>query len=63
MSPATFLCNSGRRQSQALKCHIQSVNIYMSQRSVIDRWVECDHILLIHPCPETLCLRARASEM
>jgi hypothetical protein len=30
---------------------------------VVDRWVQCDHILLIHPCPETLCLRARASEM
>jgi hypothetical protein len=42
---------------------IQGVNKYMLQRSVVDRWVQSDHILLIHPCPETLYLRARASEM
>jgi hypothetical protein len=35
----------------------------MLQRSVVDRLVQSDLILLIHPCPETLCLRARASEM
>jgi predicted secreted protein len=34
----------------------------MLQRSAIDRWVQSDHIL-IHPCPETLYLRARALEM
>jgi hypothetical protein len=45
------------------KHYIQSVNKYMLQRSVVDRWVQCDHILLRHPCPETLCLRAWASEM
>jgi hypothetical protein len=33
---------------------IQSVKKYMLQRSVVDRWVQSDHILLIHPCPETL---------
>jgi hypothetical protein len=42
---------------------IQGVNKYMLQRSVVDRLIQCDHILLIHPCPETLCLRARTSEM
>jgi hypothetical protein len=35
----------------------------MLQRSVVDRYVHCDHILLIRLLPETLCLRARASEM
>jgi hypothetical protein len=35
----------------------------MLQCSVVDMWVQSDHILLIHPFPETLCLRARASEM
>jgi hypothetical protein len=34
--------------------HIQSVNKYMLQRSVVDRRVQSDHILLIHKCPETL---------
>jgi hypothetical protein len=28
---------------------IQGVKKYMLQRSVVDRWVQCDHILLIHP--------------
>jgi hypothetical protein len=26
----------------------------MLQRSVVDKWVHSDHILLIHPCPETI---------
>jgi hypothetical protein len=26
----------------------------MLQRSVVDRWVQSDHISLKHPCPETL---------
>jgi hypothetical protein len=34
----------------------------MSQCSVVDRWVQSDHILLIHPCPEMLCLHTRAFE-
>jgi hypothetical protein len=33
---------------------IQGVNRYMLQRSVADRWVQSDHILLIHPCTEKL---------
>jgi hypothetical protein len=41
--------------------NMQDVN--MLQRSVVDRWDQSDHILLIHPCPETLYLRPRASEM
>jgi hypothetical protein len=42
---------------------IQAIKKYMLQRSVVDGWVQSDHILLIHPYPEMLCLRARASEM
>jgi hypothetical protein len=37
-----------------LLTNIQSVNKYMLQRSVVDRWIQCDYILLIHPCPEAL---------
>jgi hypothetical protein len=40
-----------------VKCnyiHTQGVKKYMLQRYVADRWVQCDHILLIHPCPEML---------
>jgi hypothetical protein len=43
--------------------YIQGVNKYMLQCSVVYKWVQSDHILLIHPCPETLVLRARMSEM
>jgi hypothetical protein len=35
----------------------------MLQRSVVDGRVQCDYILLIHPCLDTLCLCVRASEM
>jgi hypothetical protein len=42
---------------------MQGVNKYMLQRSEVNRWVQSDHILLKHQCPETLCLRAGASEM
>jgi hypothetical protein len=34
--------------------YIQDVKKYMLNRSVVYRWVQSDHILLIHPCPETL---------
>jgi hypothetical protein len=34
--------------------YIQGVKKYMLERSVVDRWVQSDHILLTHPCPETL---------
>jgi hypothetical protein len=34
--------------------HIPVVKKYMLQRSVVDRWVQSDHILLIHSYPETL---------
>jgi hypothetical protein len=43
-----------------ISIYIQSVNKYMLQRSVVDKSAQCDHNLLIHPCPEKLCLRARA---
>jgi hypothetical protein len=33
---------------------VQDVKKYMLQRSVVGRWVQSDHILSIHPCPETL---------
>jgi hypothetical protein len=33
---------------------LQDVKKYMLQRSVVDRCVQSDHILLIHPCPEML---------
>jgi hypothetical protein len=42
---------------------MQGVNKYALQRSVVDRWVHCDHNLFIHPWPETLCLLVGASEM
>ena len=35
----------------------------MLQCSVVDRGVQSDNILLIHPCLETLCLCAGASKM
>jgi hypothetical protein len=34
--------------------NIKGVNKYMLQCSVVDRWVQSDHILLIHLCPEML---------
>jgi hypothetical protein len=34
--------------------YIQDVKKCMLQCSMADRWVQCDHILLIYPCPETL---------
>jgi hypothetical protein len=43
--------------------YIQGVNEYVLQCSVVDRWVQSGHILLIHPCPEMLYLHTRGSEM
>jgi hypothetical protein len=34
--------------------NVQGVNKYIFQRSMVERWVQSDHILLIHPCSETL---------
>jgi hypothetical protein len=35
----------------------------MLQRSVVDRWVQPDHILLIHKCPETLPFGTKGHEV
>jgi hypothetical protein len=43
---------------------IQSENKYiMLQRSAVDRWLQSDYILLIHPCPEKFPIGYKDTEI
>jgi hypothetical protein len=46
--------NKWKKLSLHIGIYIHSVNKYMLQGSVVDRWVQSDHIFLIHPSSKTL---------